>query len=412
MTDQKNVLSNSFETLEISEYPNNPSSNHSRTPQRSDVLISNGSNALRLGKISESGINPFKDIPRTLQGSETVLSNGSDTLGFGKLSKSIPSNVSTVQSQNTLEELLKKTIQPGLDAQRTIERISPNHPFFRRAEKLVEEHCLPREGFGNFKRLLCGIREFPCILLQNPKNDFLEFETMVRTTFTLSWIDEALKELGLNIDDIIIMDLFPMLTDEWLTNNPDKRLQAIHDMFELTLDFIHEFKLPIILSCQCFKAKGSSLWASFKHTKAGDLRSSMNSAQNKKVSRFKGKGHIAYVVHGFHPASLSYQGRKKDNGQNEAILRDILHSLFGPYAVFRRAYETRILEGHEKYQGLMRKSIEALHRRATRLGDIREQGLALGLFQDYDDSKIHDDWNDLKNALDPILKNMRPRTFA
>ena len=418
MTDQKDVLSNSFEALEISESPNSPSSKHFRTLKSSDAVISNGSNALGLGKTSESGINPFKDHIRALQGSETVLSNGSSTMVPGKLSEPTPShilnNISTLQSPNTLEELLKKIIQPALDAQRTIERIPLNHPFFSRAEKLRARYDLPPKGFENFKRLSCGIRDFPCILLQNPKNDLLEFETMVKRTQTLSWIDETLKKLGLNIDDIVIMDLFPMLTDNWLTNYPNKKPQAIQDMFELTLDFIHEFKLPVILSCQCFKATEPGIWASFKHTKAGDLRSSMDGARNRKVSQFNYKGHMAYVVHGFHPASQSYQKKKKDKGENVlAILRGILHSLFVHYAEFRRAYEARmLLESHKKYKGLIRKSIKALHRKATKFGDIREQGLALGLFQDHDDSKILDDWNALKNTLDPILKNLPPKTSA
>lgn len=105
--------------------------------------------------------------------------------------------------------------------------------------------------------------------------------------------------------------------------------------------------------------------------------------------------------------------KERQRRKRACILRDILHSLFSPYAEFRRAYDARmLLESHKKYKGLIRKSFKALHRKATKFGDIREQGLVLGLFRDHDDSKIVDDWNDLKNTLDPILKSLPPKTSA
>ncbi|KAJ5181739.1 hypothetical protein N7449_011886 [Penicillium cf. viridicatum] len=136
-----------------------------------------------------------------------------------------------VTSQSTLDEFIKTTLQPALHAQQILELI----------------HDWPEERFENFQRLLCGTRNFPCILLLNPKNDHLPFDEMVEATRTLKWLENTLEEIGLRLDDVIIIDLFPMLANEWLEEHPEKRDQVIPEMFGLTLDFIRDFKLPIVL---------------------------------------------------------------------------------------------------------------------------------------------------------------------
>ncbi|KAJ5516459.1 hypothetical protein N7527_008019 [Penicillium freii] len=113
----------------------------------------------------------------------------------------------------TLDDLLftpKKNLEP----------IVPTHSFFDRAKELHQKHDWPEERFKNFQRLLCGTRNFPCILLLNPKNDLLPFDEMVKATRTLTWVENTLEEIGLRLDDVIIMDLFPMLTDEWVGGTP------------------------------------------------------------------------------------------------------------------------------------------------------------------------------------------------
>ncbi|CAG7949454.1 unnamed protein product [Penicillium nalgiovense] len=315
-----------------------------------------------------------------------------------------------ISHPDSLEELLDKIIQPALRTQRTVERIHPNDPFFDRAKNLRQKYKLPQKGFENFQRLLCGIRDFPCILLQNPKNDELEFEEMIAETDSLYWLQEVLNNNGFNLDDIIVIDLFPMLTDTWLEEHPDESPQAIQDMFNLTLDFIHEFKLPIILSCQCFnpsRKTRKTLWASFSHTKIGDLRSSMNGAEFHTVSQFSHMTHTAHVVHGFHPAHLSYDHCEDYIEFWNTTLRTIFHLLFGPYAKYLQRYRAAQSEIE-----LIRSSFQALHRRVTKFDRVHEQGLALDMFENQDEPSILDDWNDLKSTLDPILKKLSPKTPA
>ncbi|CAG8908209.1 unnamed protein product [Penicillium egyptiacum] len=152
------------------------------------------------------------------------------------------------------------------------------------------------ERFENFQRLLCGTRTFPCILLLNPKDEHLPFDEMVEKTATLTWLEDALDEMSLGLDDVIIMDLFPMLTNEWLDEHPDKRDQVIPEMFELILDFIREFKPPTILSCQCFRPFPfqHKHWGSFRHAMLPKLCSTMESAEYQKVSGFRFERHFIH----------------------------------------------------------------------------------------------------------------------
>ncbi|KAJ5687305.1 hypothetical protein N7536_009924 [Penicillium majusculum] len=228
-------------------------------------------------------------------------------------------------SPKTLDVLLKKKIQPALEVQKEIERILPTDPYFARAEKLREKYKLSPKGFGNFRKLLCGVRTFPCILLQNPINDHLEYKSMVTKTRTLGWLETELQMVQIKLEDIIIIDLFPMLTDAWIKTHPDERKQAIDDMFTLTLDFISTFKPPVIFSFQCLNPQNSDLWASFKHEQAEKLRSSMRGAEVQRVSEFSYEDHITHIVHGFHPSSIFRGMRTRTPGRAQRLTQEERH---------------------------------------------------------------------------------------
>ncbi|KAJ5592209.1 hypothetical protein N7537_009113 [Penicillium hordei] len=383
MATTADVLVNEFKSLELEETSKalfNPLLEHTPAIETSPPE-----------ETSKPLFNPFLEYTRALE-----------TMEPEETSKALNPFFEHVPAPGTLEELLKETIKHA-----NIKRILPNDPIFTQAAKLRDKYGLPQQGFENFRRLLCGIVNFPCILFQNPKNDKLEFDKMVTETFTLDWLQVVLGDTGFKLDDIIIMELFPMLTDTWLENNHDKRLQALHDMFELTLACIHKFKLPVIVACQCFSPKDGGLYDSFWHAKLGDLRSSLNGAKNQTVSQFNYKQHIAHVVHGFHPAYGAYQNTEYRKNMM-AILRSTFNSLFGSYAESRREYEATLLLLESRYSEFIRSSIETLHGKAIEFDQIHKQGLALDLFQGHDDSNILDSWNELKSTLDLVLNKLSP----
>ncbi|KAJ5421053.1 hypothetical protein N7465_003572 [Penicillium sp. CMV-2018d] len=326
----------------------------------------------------------------------------------------------------TLDEFVKTTFQPTLHNQINLEPIVPTHSFFDRAKELHQKHEWPEERFENFQRLLCGTRNFPCILLLNPKNDLLPFDEMVKATPTLTWLENTLEEIGLRLDDVIIMDLFPMLTDEWLEEHPDKRDQVIPEMFGLTLDFIREFKLPIILSCQCFRPFQHERWGSFNHEMISKLSSSMVSAECQTVFGFhfeehfiqRGRvepsnfgfyfeEHFIHCVRGFHPAILDYVDDEREHTSLDKNLRQIFHSLFEPCAHWQNENLEKTLHGTRMSIQIL---IERLRQSAAEYDQLRMRGHPPGMSQHREDLITAEQWDNTEKALNLIVQLLPPNT--
>ncbi|OQE18072.1 hypothetical protein PENFLA_c022G07348 [Penicillium flavigenum] len=272
-------------------------------------------------------------------------------------------------SQSTLDEFIESTLQPALAAQQTLERIDSEHPLFNRAKKLCEKHDWPIERFENFRRLLCGTRTFPCILLLNPKNDLLPFDEMVDQTPTLTWLEDVLDEIGLGLDDVIIMDLFPMLTDDWLDEHPAERDKVIPEMFKLTLDFIREFKLHTILSCQCFVPFWNERWGSFHHGMLQKLCSNMDRAERRIVSGFSFENHYTHSVAAFHPAKFLRRDEDKKQELGE-ILCSTFYCLFEPCAAWLDEYDMKLDKSLDEKTQSIKTLIEKLRQSEAEYDEI------------------------------------------
>jgi hypothetical protein len=307
--------------------------------------------------------------------------------------------------QYTLGELFKSVLQPTLESRQTFDRIHKSHPFFTRIERICQQNEWPDEKFENFRRLMCGIRDFPCILLQNPKNDDLEFNEMVSKTKSLLWIQETLRGIGLELDDVIIIDLFPLLTDEWLDNHPNERASCLKDMFQLTLDFVQEFKPPVILSCQCWKFTLKERWGYFENDDTEKLRSSMAGAKMQKLSGVYFDAHFTQVARAFHPAKLFHVS---DNARSELeiTLGGIFRTLFTPCASWKMEYKHRLEATHAERIQSVKRAVYTLRQRATEYDNTCEEGLALGLFANNQGSTTPEKWTALKSALDLIIRDI------
>ncbi|KGO72692.1 hypothetical protein PITC_056780 [Penicillium italicum] len=308
-----------------------------------------------------------------------------------------------VTNLSTLEELIKSTLQPALHAQQTLDPIVSTHSLFDRAKELCQKHQWPMQRFNNFQRLLCGTRNFPCILLLNPKNDHLPFNDMVKGTPTLRWLEDTLEKIGLRLDDVSIMDLFPMLTDNWLDNHPAKRKEVIPEIFDLTLDFIREFKPPIFLSCQCFASFQHERWNSFDHYMIQKLSSSMSTAKSQKVRGFYFEEHFIQCVQGFHPANL-YRVEYERKQTLDTILRRIFHSLFKPCAAWQKKYNVELKTKMDDKTRSIKDLIKQLQKSVAEYDEMRLRAFALGMYRDRGDSTKVMEWNTIETALDLIVK--------
>ena len=86
----------------------------------------------------------------------------------------------------------------------------------------------------NFIRLACGNWDLPVIVLRNPQYDNLPFYSMNQKCWTLSWFCKELQRLGLTIDEVVILDAIPLLSDAALASirvkqGRSKVLEALED---------------------------------------------------------------------------------------------------------------------------------------------------------------------------------------
>ncbi|KAJ6181038.1 hypothetical protein N7519_011499 [Penicillium mononematosum] len=263
--------------------------------------------------------------------------------------------------ESMLDEFIESTLQPALAAQQTPERVDSKHPFFDRAKELCLKHDWPIERFENFRRLLCGNRTFP--------NDLLPFDEMVDQTPTLTRLEDVLDKIGLGLDDVIIMDLFPMLTDEWLDGHPAERDKVIPEMFKLTLDFIRGFKLHTILSCQCFRPLWHERWGSFDHGMLQKLCSRMDRAKRQIVSGFSFENHYIHCVAAFHPAKFLREDEDKKQELRE-LLCSTFHSLFEPCAAWLDEYDMKLDKSLDEKTQSIKTLIEQLQQSKAEYDEI------------------------------------------
>lgn len=94
------------------------------------------------------------------------------------------------------------------------------------------------------------------IVLQNPTYDhhFEKFD-MIQKSPTLAWLQNVLHSLGHTIRDVIILDVCPLVSDQWIKNmkreDPDRTGMAVREAYFLTSQVLGIIRPEIILCCQC-----------------------------------------------------------------------------------------------------------------------------------------------------------------
>lgn len=177
-------------------------------------------------------------------------------------------------------------------------------------------------------------------------------------------------------------------------------------MFGLTLDFIRGFKLPIGLSCQCFRPFQHKRWGSLNHDIILNLSSSMINAERQKVFSFHFEEHFIHCVRGFHPASL-YRADYERKQTLDKILRQLFHSLFEPCAPWQN-------ENLEKSPHRKTKSIQILFQQlrqsAAEYDELRMRGPPPAMSQHGEGSITAEQWDNPRKALNLIVQLLSPNT--
>ncbi|GIK07282.1 hypothetical protein Aspvir_002940 [Aspergillus viridinutans] len=247
--------------------------------------------------------------------------------------------IPTEPSKTELEELITDVLKPQLGRKSEFKWLSPDDPCFLRAKAIWEKYQWPEQTFFNFRDLLCGCRNIPLIVLTNPKNDDLPFDDMVTETSTLSWLKNVLHSCGLTLEDVMIMDLFPMLSDNRLDAlDESQRDDVVQEIFGLTVGILSDIKPSIIISCQCFARSPPARFRSFNHPVVDSLCSSMARATAQRVLTATIDNFETRVIQAFHPAKIDYEVGEK-SAVLDRTLREIFKLVFSPCGEWKAKLE-------------------------------------------------------------------------
>ncbi|KXG45149.1 uncharacterized protein PGRI_095800 [Penicillium griseofulvum] len=253
-------------------------------------------------KRGHSGLNPFEKFLRPALEAAPVVNSSGELNPFKLYSPRNPS----VQS---IEDLARNTIPRHLSALQRTRRftLQETDVLFVHARQFQEKWSVSEESFRNWKTLLSGWIEFPAVMLLNPSwGDYLPFQEMVVESTTLSWLQETLAKIQLELDDVIIFDIFPMLRDELLKDvqermGPAKGKELVRDSFALTKASLSLIRPQILLSCQCCTKSSNEKWGFFDDPLATRLCSSVQASQKGEVRVIEADALRIQVVQGMHP---------------------------------------------------------------------------------------------------------------
>lgn len=184
-----------------------------------------------------------------------------------------------------------------------------------------------REEFGikfdsnpwkNFKRLLCGHRDLPFIILQNPtRKHVLEYEEMKQCP-TLQWISDVLGEIGLTLEDVVIVDICSLFSDVDLARmgkDSERARDAVERSYAMVQDVLEYLNPGVMISCQCvtlgqrkrINGRLKTTWTPANNVLARSLCSSQKNIRRGFTKSVHIGSNSALCVYGIHPRRLKFE---------------------------------------------------------------------------------------------------------
>lgn len=205
----------------------------------------------------------------------------------------------------SVDELARDVIPQHLAQLRQTRRFLFNNTddLYTRARGFQERYGVSEASFLNWRELLSGWMDFPAVLLPNPSDwDHLPPDEMIEISPTLSWMRDALQQTQLTLADVIILDTFPMVTNDLLESVDQKdRQELVRDCFTLALECLRYVRPRLLISCQCSAKTDYEQWGVFNDELGHNLCSSVPRAQLQRVQTVDIGRHTMQVVQGIHP---------------------------------------------------------------------------------------------------------------
>ena len=242
-------------------------------------------------------------------------------------------------TEHSIDELTRYVIPQQVARLQKPQRfmLDEAHDLYIQGRQFQAKWRIPENGFLNWIALLSGWVEFPAILLLNPSPwDHLSFDEMLRKSPTLSWLQKILQSTGLQLDDVIILDTFPMLQDDLRDDilermGPAGRDELARESFALTRATLELVQPRVLISCQCCTRPTNKRWEFFEEDNlAQQLCSSVARARARRVRELDVNGHRLQVVQGMHPQYVI----KRDTTQAE-VLVELFTQVFRPFGAWQ-----------------------------------------------------------------------------
>lgn len=217
-------------------------------------------------------------------------------------------------------------------------------------KKFCEDYDIGLDSnqWKNFKRLLSGCQDLPFIILQNPTNAHIyEYDEMKKCP-TLQWISDVLTEIGLTLEDIVIVDICSLLSENDLkqmaskdSEGPQRKDDAVERSYGMVEDILKCLKPSVVISCQCATlgtrerlTSGGAVertWEPAKNMLAGCLCSREYHAKRGWTKNIRIGTHYSLMVYAVHPRRLCFEQSMIP------VLRGIFKDVFVPcMAWFKR----------------------------------------------------------------------------
>ncbi|EKG09005.1 hypothetical protein MPH_14022 [Macrophomina phaseolina MS6] len=250
--------------------------------------------------------------------------------------------VSSLSTQ--LDEFVAETLKPNIDGKYQPSVVPEAHEYFLQAKAFCTRWEIGDQELVNFKRLLRGNLHFPALLLLNPCEDHIHpYDNMIQSP-TLAYLREILELSGLELEDIVILDSFPFLTETDLAKMsvPSRRV-ALAEAFGLTVAFIRTFRLPALVSCQCTtNREQNEEWGYFYNSAACDLSSSTIGAENFNVKSKSFDGYRIKIIQAFHPSHILRTQDGDARNKLEQNFKEILRKVYSPCGDWERRVKAAI----------------------------------------------------------------------
>lgn len=247
---------------------------------------------------------------------------------------------------------VEENISSSLKSKTEPRYIGENHECFEldAVAAFREEFGIKLDGnpWKNFKRLLCGCQDLPFIILQNPTNKHeSEYEEM-KLCPTIQWISDMLGEIGLALEDVVIMDVCSLFSDDDLKRmgkDSQHTWDAVEKSYAMVEDILEFLNPSMVLSCQCatrgqrkrIDGRVKTTWEPADNTLARTLCSSQKDVTRGVTKEIKIGSNSTLCVHGVHPRRLMF----KEGTRMIPELRGAFKDVFVPcMRWFRRGEKT------------------------------------------------------------------------